>query len=198
MNKKIIKDDYFVHESSYIDEGCNIGKNTKIWHFSHIQSNSKIGCNCSIGQNVNIANNVKIGDYVKIQNNVSVYEGVELEDYVFCGPSMVFTNISNPRSKFPQKGSEFYSKTLVKEGASIGANATIVCGNIIGKYSFIAAGAVITKDVKDYSLMAGVPAKRVGWVSEQGSKLIFKTNNIATCSISKQKYEIKDKFVVKV
>ena len=198
MNKKIIKNDYFVHDSSYVDEGCIIGKNTKIWHFSHIQSNSIIGSSCSIGQNVNIANNVKIGNYVKIQNNVSVYEGVELEDYVFCGPSMVFTNVLNPRSKYPQNSSEFYSKTLVKEGASIGANATIVCGNTIGKYSFIAAGAVVTKDVKDYSLMVGVPAKRIGWISERGSKLIFKTNNVALCSISNQKYKIKDKVVVKI
>ena len=198
MNRKIVRDEYFVHESSYIDENCSIGKGTKIWHFSHIQSNSKIGSNCSIGQNVNVANNVKIGDYVKIQNNVSIYEGVELEDYVFCGPSMVFTNVLSPRSKYPQNSSKFYSKTLVKEGASIGANATIICGNTIGKYAFIAAGAVITKNVKDYSLMAGVPAKRIGWVSEHGSKLIFKKNNIALCSISSQKYQIKDEVVVKV
>ena len=190
------KNDYYVHDSSYIDDGCTIGKDTKIWHFSHVQSNTQIGSNCSIGQNVNIGNNVKVGSFVKIQNNVSVYEGVELEDYVFCGPSMVFTNVLNPRCKYPQRGSEFYKKTLVKEGASIGANATIVCGNTIGKHAFIAAGAVVTKDVKNYSLMAGVPAKRIGWVSEHGERLIFK-NNIAECSISKEKYQLNNNIVVK-
>ena len=190
------KTNYYVHESSYVDNDCIIGKDTKIWHFSHIQSNTKIGFSCSIGQNVNIGNNVKVGNFVKIQNNVSVYEGVELEDYVFCGPSMVFTNVLNPRCKYPQRGSEFYNKTLVKEGASIGANTTIVCGNTIGKHAFIAAGAVITKDVPDYSLMAGVPAKRIGWVSEQGSTLNFK-NNIAKCPTSKDKYELSNSVVVK-
>ena len=190
------KNDYYVHDSSYVDDGCTIGKDTKIWHFSHIQSNTQIGSNCSIGQNVNIGNNVKVGSFVKIQNNVSVYEGVELEDYVFCGPSMVFTNVLNPRCKYPQRGSEFYKKTLVKEGASIGANATIVCGNTIGKHAFIAAGAVVTKDVKDYSLMAGVPAKRIGWVSEHGERLNFK-NNIAKCSISKEKYQLNNNIVIK-
>ena len=190
------KNDYYVHDSSYVDDGCNIGKDTKIWHFSHIQSNTQIGSNCSIGQNVNIGNNVKVGSFVKIQNNVSVYEGVELEDYVFCGPSMVFTKVLNPRCKYPQRGSEFYRKTLVKEGASIGANATIVCGNTIGKHAFIAAGAVVTKDVKDYSLMVGVPAKRIGWVSEHGERLSFK-NNIAECPISKEKYQLNNNIVVK-
>ena len=190
------KNDYYLHDSSYVDDGCTIGKDTKIWHFSHIQSNTQIGSNCSIGQNVNIGNNVKVGSFVKIQNNVSVYEGVELEDYVFCGPSMVFTNVLNPRCKYPQRGSEFYKKTLVKEGASIGANATIVCGNTIGKHAFIAAGAVVTKDVKDYSLMAGVPAKRIGWVSEHGERLNFK-KNIATCSISKEKYQLNNNIVIK-
>ena len=194
MNKKT---NYYVHDSSYVDDDCIIGKGTKIWHFSHIQSHAKIGTDCSIGQNVNIGNNVKIGNFVKIQNNVSVYEGVELEDYVFCGPSMVFTNVLNPRCKYPQKGSEFYNKTLVKEGASIGANATIICGNIIGKHAFIAAGAVITKDVQDYSLMAGVPAKRIGWVSEHGSKLVFKSE-IAVCSISGDAYQLKNNIVIKV
>ena len=138
------KNHYFIHESSYVDENVEIGKGTKIWHFSHVQSGSNIGQKCSIGQNVNIGNNVKIGNFVKIQNNVSVYEGVELEDYVFCGPSMVFTNIKLPRSEFPQRGSEFYSKTLIKKSASIGANATIVCGITIGEYSVIGAGAVAT------------------------------------------------------
>tara|TARA_B100000530_G_scaffold281422_1_gene195114 strand:- start:51 stop:635 length:585 start_codon:yes stop_codon:yes gene_type:complete len=190
------KNDYYLHDSSYVDDGCTIGKDTKIWHFSHIQSNTQIGSNCSIGQNVNIGNNVKVGSFVKIQNNVSVYEGVELEDYVFCGPSMVFTNVLNPRCKYPQRGSEFYKKTLVKEGASIGANATIVCGNTIGKHAFIAAGAVVTKDVKSYSLMVGVPAKRIGWVSEHGERLNFK-NNIAECSISKEKYQLNNNTVVK-
>ena len=196
MGKKI-NNNYFIHESSYIDDNCVIGAETKIWHFSHIQSNVKIGKKCSIGQNVNIGNNVNIGDNVKIQNNVSIYEGVELEDYVFCGPSMVFTNVLNPRSQYPQKGSDFYLKTLVKKGASIGANATIVCGNTIGKYAFIAAGAVITKDVLDYSLMAGVPAKRIGWVSEHGAKLTF-NDEVAICDISNQKYRLDHNIVVKI
>jgi UDP-2-acetamido-3-amino-2,3-dideoxy-glucuronate N-acetyltransferase len=161
---------YFVHESSYIDENVTIGEGSKIWHFCHIQKGAQIGKNCSLGQNVNIANNVKIGDGVKIQNNVSVYEGVELEDFVFCGPSMVFTNDLTPRSKYP-KGPAGYRKTLVKYGASIGANATIVCGNNIGRWAMIAAGAVVTKDVPDYALMAGVPAKQIGWMCECGSVL---------------------------
>lgn len=161
---------YFVHESSYIDENVNIGCGTKIWHFCHIQVGSKIGKNCSLGQNVNISNNVVIGNNVKIQNNVSVYEGVELEDYVFCGPSMVFTNDLTPRSQYP-KGNANYKKTLVKFGATIGANATIVCGNTIGKYAMIASGAVITKDVPGYALMIGVPAKQQGWVCECGEVL---------------------------
>lgn len=162
---------YFVHESSYIDEDVFIGEGTSIWHFSHVQKGARIGQNCTIGQNVNIGNNVLIGNNVKIQNNVSLYEGVELEDYVFCGPSMVFTNIKNPRCKYPQKGSSYYVKTLVKEGASIGANATIVCGHTIGRHALIAAGAVVASDVPDYALMAGVPAKRIGWVCECGELL---------------------------
>ena len=162
--------DYFVHESSYIDNDVEIGSGTKIWHFCHIQKGARIGENCSLGQNVNISNNVKIGNGVKIQNNVSVYEGVELEDYVFCGPSCVFTNDLTPRAKYP-KGSAGYKKTLVKEGASIGANATIVCGHTIGRCAMIAAGAVVTKDVPDYALMAGVPAVRIGWVDEFGNKI---------------------------
>ena len=149
---------YFVHESSYIDEDVEIGEGTKIWHFCHIQKGAKIGKNCVLGQNVNISNNVKIGDNVKIQNNVSVYEGVELEDGVFCGPSCVFTNDLTPRAEFP-KGREGYIKTLVKHGASIGANATIICGNTIGEYAMVAAGAVVTKDVQCYTLVAGVPAR---------------------------------------
>lgn len=160
---------YFVHESSYIDDNVTIGEGTKVWHFSHIQTGSVIGKNCSIGQNVNIAHNVKIGNNVKIQNNVSVYEGVELEDYVFCGPSMVFTNIKLPRSEFPQKGSEYYLKTLVKKSASIGANATIVCGVTIGEYAVIGAGAVVTKDVPPYALVVGNPARIVGKVEKKGN-----------------------------
>jgi len=162
--------EYFVHESSYVDEGVKIGSGTKIWHFCHIQKGAEIGQKCSLGQNVNVSGNVKVGNGVKIQNNVSVYEGVELEDFVFCGPSMVFTNDLTPRSKYP-KGVEGYKKTLVKTGASIGANATIVCGNIIGKWAMIASGAVVTKNVPDYALMAGVPAKQIGWVCECGKPL---------------------------
>ena len=165
------KNNYFVHESSYIDDNVKIDDNTKIWHFSHIQSGSELGENCSIGQNVNVGNNVKIGNHVKIQNNVSIYEGVELEDYVFCGPSMVFTNIKLPRSEFPQRGSKFYSKTLVKKSASIGANATIVCGVTIGEYAMIGSGAVITKDVPPYSLVVGNPGKVIGKVDKKGNRI---------------------------
>lgn len=160
---------YFVHESSYIDEDVEIGEGTKIWHFCHIQKGAKIGKNCTLGQNVNVASHVTIGNDVKIQNNVSVYEGVELEDGVFCGPSCVFTNDLTPRARYP-KGREHYKKTLVKEGASIGANATIVCGHTIGKYAMVAAGAVVTKDVPDYALVAGVPAVQIGEVDEQGKR----------------------------
>ena len=162
---------YFVHESSYVDENVKIGDGTKIWHFSHVQSGTIIGKKCSIGQNVNIGNNVKIGNSVKIQNNVSVYEGVELENYVFCGPSMVFTNIKIPRSEFPQRGSVFYSKTLVKKSASIGANATIICGVTIGEYAMIGSGAVVTKDVPPYALVIGNPGRIVGKVDKKGIKL---------------------------
>ena len=165
--------DYFVHATSFLDKGVTVGKGTKIWHYSHIQSGSSLGENVSIGQNVNVGNNVKIGNSVKIQNNVSVYEGVELEDYVFCGPSMVFTNVQRPRSEFPQRGTEFYSKTLVKKSASIGANATIVCGSTLGEYAFIGAGAVVTKDVPAFALVVGNPGKVIGWVDKQGHKLVF-------------------------
>lgn len=162
--------EYFVHKSSYIDENVEIGEGTKIWYFCHIQKGARIGKNCSLGQNVNVSNNVKIGNGVKIQNNVSIYEGVELEDYVFCGPSMVFTNDLTPRSKYPKKTVD-YKRTLIKEGASIGANVTIVCGHTIGKWAMIAAGAVVTKDVPDYALMAGVPARQIGWVDECGNRI---------------------------
>lgn len=162
--------DYFVHESSYIDDGVKIGEGTNIWHFCHIQTGAVIGEMCSFGQNVNVSNNVKIGNGCKLQNNVSVYEGVEMEDYVFCGPSMVFTNDLTPRAKYP-KGSAGYKKTLLKIGATVGANATIVCGNTLGKWSMIASGAVVTKDVPDHALMAGVPAKQIGWVCECGEVL---------------------------
>lgn len=160
----------YIHPSSYIDENVEIGEGTKIWHFCHIQSGVKIGKNCCLGQNVNISNNVTIGDSCRIQNNVSLYEGVELEDGVFCGPSCVFTNDLMPRAEFP-KGHEKYMKTIVKKGASIGANATIVCGHTIGEYAMIAAGAVVTKDVPDHALVVGIPAKIVGFVDEKGNKV---------------------------
>ncbi|MEG0998056.1 MAG: acyltransferase [Clostridiales bacterium] len=162
--------EYFVHESSYIDDDVTIGLGTKIWHFCHIQKGAQIGKNCSLGQNVNVSDNVIIGNNVKVQNNVSLYEGVQLEDYVFCGPSCVFTNDLTPRSQYP-KGTAGYKKTLVKENATIGANATIVCGHTIGKYALIAAGAVVIKDVPDYALMAGVPAKHIGWACQCGEIL---------------------------
>jgi len=196
---------YFVHESSYVDDNVEIAEGTKVWHFSHVQSGAKIGKKCSIGQNVNIANNVTIGDFVKIQNNVAVYEGVELGDYVFCGPSMVFTNVLNPRSEFPQRGSEFYTKTVVKKSASLGANSTIVCGITIGKYAFVGAGAVVTKDVPDYGLVTGNPARLSGWMCACGTKLDIKADGLseetATCGKCSRKYrkrgtlvsEIRDK-----
>ena len=173
--------DFFVHKSSYIDENVNIGKNTKIWNFSHIQSGTSIGSDCSVGQNVNVGNNVKIGNSVKIQNNVSVYEGVELEAFVFCGPSMVFTNIKVPRSEFPQKGTKYYSKTLVKKSASIGANATILCGITIGEYALIGSGAVVTKDVPSFALVLGNPGKIIGWVNKKGERLFFNDDSISIC-----------------
>lgn len=164
-----IPDNAFVHESSYIDDNVIIGSETKIWHFSHILSNCIIGTSCSLGQNVVVGPNVNIGDNVKIQNNVSIYEGVTLEDGVFCGPSCVFTNVNNPRSNFVRKNE--YRKTIVKKGASIGANATIICGNNLGEYCFIAAGAVVTKEVLPFAVMAGTPARRIGWMSKAGAIL---------------------------
>jgi len=163
--------EYFVHESSYVDDNVKIDAGTKIWHFSHVQSGTKIGKNCSLGQNVNVGNNVTIGNNVKIQNNVSVYEGVELEDFVFCGPSMVFTNIINPRSEFPQRGAEFYRKTIIKKSASLGANSTVVCGHTVGKYAFVGAGAVVTKNIPDYALVVGNPARILGWMCACGTRL---------------------------
>ena len=177
MNEK----NYFAHKSVIIDDNVSIGKNSKIWHFSHIQSNAKIGENCTLGQNVNISNNVVIGNNVKIQNNVSVYEGVELEDYVFCGPSMVFTNVINPRAEFPQNESDLYKKTLVKKSASIGANATILCGISIGKYAFIGAGTVVLTDVPDFALIVGNPGRLIGWVNEKGSRLNFNDDGKSSC-----------------
>ena len=165
------KKDYFVHKSSFIDENVKIGRDTKIWHYTHVQSGAVIGTNCVLGQNVNIGSNIKIGNYVKIQNNVSVYEGVELEDYVFCGPSMVFTNIKFPRSEFPQKGSEYYQRTIVKKSVSIGANATVLCGITIGEYAVIGAGSVVTKDVPDYALIMGNPGKITGYVDKLGKRI---------------------------
>ena len=162
---------YFIHNSSYVDNNVSIGEGTKIWHFSHVQSGSVIGKDCSLGQNVNVGNNVIIGNNVKIQNNVSIYEGVELEDYVFCGPSMVFTNVKLPRSEFPQKGEKYYSKTLIKKSASIGANATILCGVTIGQYALIGSGAVVTKDVEPFSLIVGNPGRVVGMVDKKGNRI---------------------------
>jgi UDP-2-acetamido-3-amino-2,3-dideoxy-glucuronate N-acetyltransferase len=165
------KVDYFVHESAYVDQPCNIGKGSQIWHFSHVMKDVIIGENCKLGQNVFIAAGVNIGHNVKIQNNVSVYVGVTLEDDVFCGPSCVFTNINTPRSAIPRNTQDHYLNTLVKQGASIGANATIVCGHTIGRYAFIGAGSTVTKDVPDYALVYGNPAKQVGWMCECGAKL---------------------------
>lgn len=179
--------DYFVHKSSYIDEDVRIGNGTRIWHFCHVQKGARIGENCTLGQNVNISNNVKIGCGVKIQNNVSVYEGVELEDYVFCGPSCVFTNDLTPRSKYP-KGSAGYIKTLVRYGASVGANATVICGNTVGRWAMVASGAVVTKDVPDYALVAGVPAKQVGWVCKCGIPL----NSELNCNECGREYTLVD------
>ncbi|WP_195985721.1 acyltransferase [Clostridium sp. D33t1_170424_F3] len=162
---------FFAHPSACVDEGAQIGEGTKVWHFCHISRDTVIGRNCTFGQNVFVAPNVRIGNFCKIQNNVSVYDGVELEDYVFCGPSMVFTNVQRPRCKYPQTGHAFYVRTPIGEGASIGANATIVCGHRIGKHAFIAAGSVVTKDVPNHAIMMGVPARQHGWACECGATL---------------------------
>lgn len=188
--------EYFAHESAAIDEGCRIGKGTKIWHFSHIMKGAEIGENCNIGQNVVISPGVKLGRNVKVQNNVSVYTGVICEDDVFLGPSMVFTNIINPRSAVIRKDS--YVTTVVEKGASIGANSTIVCGNRIGAYSFIGAGAVVTKEVRPYALVVGNPARQTGWMSEFGHKLKFDEKGYATCTESGERYRLADGSVTKI
>ena len=185
---------YFVHESAYIDEPVSIGEGTKIWHFSHIMKNSRIGRNCVLGQNVNIDSGVVIGNNVKIQNNVTVYKKVTLEDDVFCSPSMVFTNVINPRSEIAKSLDE-YDETLVKRGVTIGANATIVCGITIGEYAFIGAGAVVTKDVPDYALVYGAPAKQNGWMSRAGERLTF-IDNLARCEATQDLYRLEEDRVI--
>jgi UDP-2-acetamido-3-amino-2,3-dideoxy-glucuronate N-acetyltransferase len=188
--------EFFAHETAVIDEGCKIGKGTKIWHFSHVMTGAEVGEYCNIGQNVVISPGVKLGRNVKVQNNVSIYTGVICEDDVFLGPSMVFTNIVNPRSAVNRK--DQYVATIVEKGATIGANSTIVCGNRIGKYAFIGAGAVVTKEVKPYALVVGNPAKQVGWMSEFGHRLIFDEAGIAVCPESGEKYASKDGTVSKI
>lgn len=188
--------DYFAHETSVVDEGCKIGIGTKIWHFSHIMTGCKLGENCNIGQNVVVSPGVILGNNVKVQNNVSIYTGVTCEDDVFLGPSMVFTNIINPRSSINRRGE--YAKTQVGRGATIGANATIVCGHEIGRYAFIGAGAVVTKNVPDFALVVGNPAKQIGWMSEFGHRLHFNENGVAICSESKDIYKLINKKVIKI
>ncbi|AXH09200.1 N-acetyltransferase [Malaciobacter halophilus] len=185
---------YFAHESSYIDENVNIGDGTKIWHFSHVLSGTTIGENCSFGQNCVVGPKVNIGNGVKVQNNISIYEGVEVEDDVFLGPSMVFTNVTNPRAFIVRR--EEFKITLLKKGCSIGANATVVCGNTIGRYALVGAGSVINKDVKDFALMVGVPARQIGWVSVAGNRLEFDENNIAIDSFDNTKYKLQNDEVV--
>jgi UDP-2-acetamido-3-amino-2,3-dideoxy-glucuronate N-acetyltransferase len=191
-----MESEYFAHETAVIDDGCKIGKGTKIWHFSHVMKGSEIGENCNIGQNVVISPGVKLGRNVKVQNNVSLYTGVICDDDVFLGPSMVFTNVINPRSAIIRKDN--YYTTVVEKGASIGANSTIVCGNKIGTYSFIGAGAVVTKDVKPYALVVGNPARQTGWISEFGHKLIFDNKGFASCPESGERYKIEDGKVSKI
>lgn len=187
---------YFAHETAIIDDNCKIGKDVKIWHFSHIMSNCEIGERCNIGQNVVVSPGVKLGKNVKVQNNVSIYSGVICEDDVFLGPSMVFTNVINPRSAINRR--DQYMETIVKKGASIGANATIVCGHNIGKYAFIGAGAVVTKEVPDFALVVGNPARQLGWISEYGHRLNFDENGIAVCPESGEKYCFKNGKVSKI
>ncbi len=190
------KHNYFAHETAVIDESCNIGADTKIWHFSHIMSGCTIGEGCNIGQNVVVSPGVTLGKNVKVQNNVSIYTGVNCEDDVFLGPSMVFTNVINPRSAVNRRNE--YMETTVRKGASIGANATIVCGNDIGAYSFIGAGAVVVKEVKPYALVVGNPSRQIGWISEYGHRLTFDDTGIAECPESKEKYELKNNRVNKI
>ena len=189
-------EEYFVHESSYVDEGAVIGKGTKIWHFSHVMGKVVMGENCNLGQNVVISPDVVFGNNVKVQNNVSVYTGVVCEDDVFLGPSMVFTNVMNPRSAVNRKNE--YKKTIVKKGATIGANATIVCGINIGEYAFIGAGTVVIREVKPYAMLVGNPARQIGWMSEQGEKLKFDNEGKATCSLSGDQYVLNNNTVNKV
>ena len=188
--------DYFAHETAVVDAGCTIGKGTKIWHFSHIMPNCILGENCNIGQNVVVSPDVILGENVKVQNNVSIYTGVICEDDVFLGPSMVFTNVMNPRSAVNRKNE--YLKTVVRRGASIGANATIVCGHDIGEFAFIGAGAVVTKDVPNYALMVGNPAKQLGWMSEYGQRLEFDAEGFALCKESGEKYQLVNNSVKKI
>lgn len=188
--------EYFAHETAIIDEGCTIGKGTKIWHFSHVMANCVLGENCNIGQNVVISPEVILGKNVKVQNNVSIYTGVICEDDVFLGPSMVFTNVINPRSAVNRRGQ--YSRTIVKHGASIGANATIVCGHDIGEFAFIGAGAVVVKTIPAYALVVGNPAKQIGWMSEFGHRLYFDEDGIAVCPESNEKYKLENNKVVKL
>ena len=186
---------YYAHETAVIDEGCEIGADTKIWHFSHIMPNCEIGLKCNIGQNVFVSPEVKLGNNVKVQNNVSIYSGVICEDDVFLGPSMVFTNVTNPRSGVNRRGQ--YAKTTVKRGASIGANATIVCGHDIGEFAFIGAGAVVTKNILPYALVVGNPARQIGWMSEYGHRLEFDAEGFATCPESKSRYQLINNKVLK-
>lgn len=188
--------EYFAHETAVIDGNCSIGKGTKIWHFSHIMSGCTIGESCNIGQNVVVSPGVTLGNNVKVQNNVSIYTGVDCEDDVFLGPSMVFTNVINPRSAVNRR--DEYMRTTVRKGASIGANATIVCGNDIGAYAFIGAGAVVVKEVKPYALVVGNPSRQIGWISEYGHRLNFDDNGVAICPESKEKYELKNNLVNKI
>lgn len=187
---------YFAHETACIDEGCEIGDGTKIWHFSHLMTNCRLGENCNLGQNVVVSPDVVLGNNVKVQNNVSIYSGVICEDDVFLGPSMVFTNVINPRSAVNRRGE--YQKTTVRKGATIGANATIVCGHNIGRFAFIGAGAVVTKEVPDYALVLGNPARQKGWMSEYGHRLNFDENGLAACPESGEKYQLKDETVTKI
>jgi UDP-2-acetamido-3-amino-2,3-dideoxy-glucuronate N-acetyltransferase len=187
---------YFAHPTAFIDEGCQIGEGTKIWHFSHVMSNCKIGKNCNLGQNVVVSPDVVLGNNVKVQNNVSIYTGVVCEDDVFLGPSMVFTNVTNPRSAVNRRSQ--YTKTTVKRGATIGANATIVCGNDIGEFAFIGAGAVVTREVPAYALVVGNPSRQKGWMSEYGHRLEFDSQGMAKCPESGQKYRKTDKGVTKI